>query len=222
MPNDVILHFDVHRFDVVQRGGTIWFRSGQIVPALGLTERSIRKVFDRHREQFGPDDTVLLPLPTSGGMQEVRVFSLSGVMMLAMYARTEQAMHFHRWLLDVATGKKRLSAPRQGTLALPPAMPMGTEARRLAEHIRGVATDPTVIAELDALLGGSAALPPDPSMEALIADMQEVRRHRAAAAQADTAWRRRVRLAGYDPDAVLRAAQRAAGRPSQQSPLLDA
>ena len=208
MPNDVILSFDAHRFDVVQSGGTIWFRSEQIVPALGIGERGVRQIFNRHREQFGPDETALIPMPTTGGMQDVRVFSLAGVMLLAIYARTDRALHFHRWLLKVATGRAKLALPRQGSLALLPAMPMGTEARRLAEHLRTVAQDPAIIAELDALLGGTVDLPPDPAMETLIADLDDVRTRRAAASEAETAWRRRVQLAGYDPDAVDREAKR--------------
>lgn len=209
MPNDVILHFDKHRFDVTQRDGTWWFRSGQIAPALGITERQVRKLHTRHAEKFGPAETTLMILPTAGGMQEVRVFSLRGLMKLAIYARSDQSFHFHGWLLDVADGKTRQFMPRQGTLALPAPMPMGTEARRVLEYLREEAAEPrAVVARIEALLGGAADLPADPTMDALILDMEEMRARKRAASEAETAWRRRVQMAGYDPDAVQRELQR--------------
>lgn len=208
MPTDLILHYDNHRLDIVPRDGQSWFRSGQIAPPLGLSERQVRKLQSRHAGKFTSRETTLMILPTPGGMQEVRVFSMRGLMKLAIYARTDQSIHFHDWLLNVADGKIRQSAPRQGSLALPPSMPMGTEARRLAEHLRSVAQDPAVQAELDALLGGRADLPPDPALDALILDMEEVRARRRLASEAETEWKRRVQMTGYDPEAVTREIER--------------
>ena len=179
MPSDIILRFDQHRFDVVQREGTYWFRSGQIAPALGVTERQVRKLHTRHVEKFGASESTLVVLPTSGGMQEVRVFSLRGLMKLAIYARTDNSFHFHGWLLDVADGKTRPSGTQHRIVALPAPSAMGTVARRELDYLRQEAADPrAVVARIDALLGGAAALPADPALDTLISDMEEVRRRR--------------------------------------------
>lgn len=45
--------------------------------------------------------TRVMPLPTAGGVQQVRVFSLRGAHLLGMLANTDKAKAFRRWVLDV-------------------------------------------------------------------------------------------------------------------------
>lgn len=45
--------------------------------------------------------TAVVTLPTEGGPQETRIFSLRGCHPLAMFARTPVAKAFRRWVLDV-------------------------------------------------------------------------------------------------------------------------
>ena len=45
--------------------------------------------------------TAVVTLPTEGGPQETRIFSLRGCHLLAMFARTPVAKAFRRWVLDV-------------------------------------------------------------------------------------------------------------------------
>ena len=47
------------------------------------------------------DMTQVMPLPTAGGVQQVRVFSLRGAHLLGMLANTDKAKAFRRWVLDV-------------------------------------------------------------------------------------------------------------------------
>ena len=44
--------------------------------------------------------TALIEVPTAGGIQTVRVFSLRGAHLLGMLARSERAKEFRRWVLD--------------------------------------------------------------------------------------------------------------------------
>jgi hypothetical protein len=45
--------------------------------------------------------TALVKLPTGGGEQETRIFSLRGAHLLGMFARTPIAADFRRWVLDI-------------------------------------------------------------------------------------------------------------------------
>ena len=45
--------------------------------------------------------TAVVTLPTEGGPQETRIFSLRGCHLLAMFARTPVAKEFRKWCLDV-------------------------------------------------------------------------------------------------------------------------
>ena len=54
-------------------------------------------------------------------MREVRIFSLRGAQLLAIFARTPPAKRFRRWVLDVLEGKAQptraaQAAPQQGDL----------------------------------------------------------------------------------------------------------
>ncbi|EQA03156.1 putative prophage antirepressor [Glaesserella parasuis str. Nagasaki] len=45
--------------------------------------------------------TALIELQTAGGKQQVRVFSLRGAHLIAMFARTKVAKDFRKWVLDI-------------------------------------------------------------------------------------------------------------------------
>ena len=98
------LCFQSVEFDVIQQNQQIWVRGYQIGTALGYGENaevSIRKLYTRHADEFIPAMTAVITLPTAGGPQETRIFSLRGCHLLAMFARTPVAKAFRRWVLDV-------------------------------------------------------------------------------------------------------------------------
>jgi prophage antirepressor-like protein len=65
------------------------------------SETRVRDLFRRHADEFTDSMTALVRMQTAGGMQEVRIFSLRGCHLLGMFARTECAKQFRRWVLDV-------------------------------------------------------------------------------------------------------------------------
>ena len=98
------LCFQSVEFDVLPHNSQPWVRGYQIGTALGYGENadvSIRKLYTRHAEEFTPAMTAVVTLPTEGGPQETRIFSLRGCHLLAMFARTPVAKAFRRWVLDV-------------------------------------------------------------------------------------------------------------------------
>lgn len=98
------LSFGSVQFEVVDRNNQPWLRGYQIGTALGYSNQpdaAIRKIFDRNAAEFTDRMTALVKLPTEGGLQETRIFSLRGAHLLGMFARTAKAAEFRRWALDV-------------------------------------------------------------------------------------------------------------------------
>lgn len=97
------LTFNDVLFDVIDRNNQPWVRSPQIGEALGYTKGSISisKLYEAHADEFTDAMTAVVTLPTEGGPQETRIFSLRGCHLLAMFARTPVAKAFRKWVLDV-------------------------------------------------------------------------------------------------------------------------
>lgn len=97
------LCFNDVQFDIIKQNQTPWVRGIQIGYALGYPNprQSIAKLYDSHADEFTPAMTAVVTLPTEGGPQETRIFSLRGCHLLAMFARTPVAKQFRRWVLDV-------------------------------------------------------------------------------------------------------------------------
>ena len=100
---NLTLSFRNTKFDITDIHGQPWLRGYQIGNALDYTDPAvaISKLFDRNADEFTDSMTQLIELPTAGGVQKVRVFSLRGCHLLGMLARTKIAKEFRRWVLDV-------------------------------------------------------------------------------------------------------------------------
>jgi hypothetical protein len=97
------LVFQSTTFDVIDQLGQPWLRGYQIGSALGYTDGSVAtaKLYDRNANEFTDHMTAVVKLPTAGGEQDVRIFSLRGCHLLAMLSRTKIAKDFRRWVLDI-------------------------------------------------------------------------------------------------------------------------
>ncbi len=69
--------------------------------------RAVQQIFRKHKKEFTPDMAISIDLPTKGGMQLARVFSLRGASLIAMYAQTPVANRFRAFILDILEGKKQ-------------------------------------------------------------------------------------------------------------------
>lgn len=119
----VALQFQDTSFDVVEIHGQPWLRGLQIASALGFKNPrvDINNLHARNADEFTDDMTQVIELPTAGGRQQVRIFSLRGAHLLGMLARTAVAKTFRRWVLDVLDG-----------VAVPEEVKPLTHAQRLA------------------------------------------------------------------------------------------
>lgn len=98
------LSFHKTSFDIIERNGSPWLKSSQIAEALGYAdEAAITRVFARNQDEFTAAMTETVKLTVSGNPLSipVRIFSLRGCHMLAMFARTPVAKDFRRWVLDI-------------------------------------------------------------------------------------------------------------------------
>lgn len=101
--NALSLSFKDTDFQITDINGQPWLRGYQIGNALEYSDGAvaIAKLYDRNADEFTDSMTQVIELPTAGGKQQVRVFSLRGCHLLGMLARTKVAKEFRRWVLDV-------------------------------------------------------------------------------------------------------------------------
>ncbi|WP_339885245.1 hypothetical protein [Vreelandella maris] len=70
--------------------------------ALGYKdEKSVQRLYRRNEDEFTEAMTGMVNMTTPSGAQRVRVFSLRGAHLVAMFAKTKMAKAFRRRVLDV-------------------------------------------------------------------------------------------------------------------------
>ncbi|SKA79364.1 BRO family, N-terminal domain [Pantoea ananatis] len=81
----------------------IWLTSTDIANALQYkSSKSITNLFNQNYDEFTSGMTQVIESVTSGNYRKkVRVFSLRGAHLIAMFARTNVAKEFRRWVLDI-------------------------------------------------------------------------------------------------------------------------
>jgi predicted transcriptional regulator len=94
---------------ILDHAGRRWLTARDVGRCLGYAEEHARhailKLFARHKDEFGPDDTGVVNLTTpTGGTQNTRIFSHSGCILLAMFANTARAKDFRAWAKRVLAG----------------------------------------------------------------------------------------------------------------------
>lgn len=131
-----VLCFNDVLFEVIPQNSQVWVRGSQIATALQYSSvQRIVELYTRHADEFTDAMTAVVTLPTEGGPQETRIFSLRGCHLLAMFARTPVAKAFRRWVLDVLDKlaeeeRARLAEPvgNPDTLSLPPSPSVPTRS----------------------------------------------------------------------------------------------
>ena len=97
------LTFQNTTLSVINQQNQTWLSAREIGTALGYRNPlgDIVKLFDRNADEFTAEMTALIEMPTAGGIQKVRIFSLRGAHLIAMFARTKVAKDFRKWVLDI-------------------------------------------------------------------------------------------------------------------------
>ncbi|WP_368750135.1 Bro-N domain-containing protein [Klebsiella aerogenes] len=97
------LTFRSHTFIPAIRDNKFWLTSSQIAEALEYSStKSISNLYNQNEDEFTPEMTQVTESVTSGNYRKkVRIFSLRGAHLIAMFARTPVAKEFRRWVLDI-------------------------------------------------------------------------------------------------------------------------
>lgn len=98
------IRFHDTQFTVIPHHGQPWLTAAQIAQALGYArEDAVSRIYTRNADEFTPGmtGTVNLTVPGNPMQIPVRIFSLRGAHLIAMFSRTALAKEFRRWVLDV-------------------------------------------------------------------------------------------------------------------------
>ncbi|STD30329.1 BRO family, N-terminal domain [Edwardsiella tarda] len=81
----------------------VWLTSSDLAKALEYSNsRAVTMIYNKYADEFTSGMTQVLEVSTSGNYRKkVRVFSLRGAHLIAMFARTNVAKKFRRWVLDI-------------------------------------------------------------------------------------------------------------------------
>ncbi len=88
-----------------------WLTSADLAKALEYSNsRAVTMIYNKYTDEFTSGMTQVLEVSTTGNYRKkVRVFSLRGAHLIAMFARSSVAKEFRRWVLDVLDREVTLS-----------------------------------------------------------------------------------------------------------------
>ena len=97
------LTFQNTTLSVINQNNQTFLTASDLGKALDYSDadRSIRRLYTANADEFTAEMTALIEMPTAGGLQKVRIFSLRGAHLIAMFARTKVAKDFRKWVLDI-------------------------------------------------------------------------------------------------------------------------
>ncbi|WP_034250546.1 BRO-N domain-containing protein, partial [Arsenophonus nasoniae] len=93
--------------ETISHNGEIWFTSAVLAKALEYSRiDSVTRIYDRNKDEFTPGMSMTVNLTFNGinnSLREktVRIFSLRGAHLIAMFANTPVAKEFRKWVLDI-------------------------------------------------------------------------------------------------------------------------
>ncbi len=96
------LSFNDKKFHpVIQNDDQIWITSSELAEMLGYTRSDkVTQIFNRRSDEFTQNMTRVIENPQTVNLV-VRIFSLRGAHLIAVFARTSVAKEFRKWVLDM-------------------------------------------------------------------------------------------------------------------------
>lgn len=100
-------NFQGFSFNTVSEAGAVWFTSTDLAKALGYKKTdAISQIYARNSDEFTKTMSMTLNMRVNGinnslRNKSVRIYSLRGAHLIAMFATTDKAKEFRRWVLDI-------------------------------------------------------------------------------------------------------------------------
>jgi prophage antirepressor-like protein len=103
MTQSNVLSFQKNPLEIIKDDDGLWIRSPQIGYALGYKQprQKMAQLYENNKREFTSLMTKEMKIKTNSGIQNTRVFSLRGVHLIAMFAKTAIAAEFREWVLNV-------------------------------------------------------------------------------------------------------------------------
>lgn len=96
------LSFNDVNFSPVQQNGQVWLKTSELAEALGYSDQSgVTRIYSRNEDEFTQAMSCSVKLTEKGQAREIRVFSLRGCHLIAMFSKTAIAKQFRKWVLDI-------------------------------------------------------------------------------------------------------------------------
>lgn len=111
------LSFNDVNFTPVQHEQQIWLTASELAKALGYSKsNAVTQVYERNKDEFNTSMTTTLNLSVNDSIENlnlrlskkeqnlvktVRIFSLRGCHLIAMFSKTAVAKQFRKWVLDI-------------------------------------------------------------------------------------------------------------------------
>ena len=106
------LMFQNQSIRLVEQDGKKWASAADVARALGYSRAdAVTRIYDKHKAEFSESMTTLVMVQdldhrngVAGQFRNARVFILRGAHLIGMFARTNKAQAFRRWVLDILEG----------------------------------------------------------------------------------------------------------------------
>ena len=116
------LVFNNTPLSIINLNNQIWLSSSELAKILQYKKTdSITQIYNRNSDEFTSQMTETLKMRVSGNYQKtVRIFSLRGAHLIAMFANTEIAREFRKWVLDILDKEVEKPTPQSSPVPVEP------------------------------------------------------------------------------------------------------
>lgn len=115
--SSLALSFNEVNFSPVAQNGQIWLTAPELASALGYSKSdAVGQVYERNKDEFNSSMTTTITVKSNDSIETlnlsvskktknltktIRIFSLRGAHLIAMFSKTAIAKQFRKWVLDI-------------------------------------------------------------------------------------------------------------------------